>query len=174
MSENTQQPIVKRVPRHDDARGWFISTYTDGLPVTNWVMQNVSLSHKGVVRGLHFQKPRAQNKLLTLITGAVRDVIININPQSDRFGEVQVFDLSADDDSQANQIFVPRGYAHGFSAQTENALICYLTDELWHPEDEKTIDPFDADLGIEWCVNEPTVSNKDSRGMSWKSIMKGL
>ncbi len=137
-------------------------------------MQNVSFSDEGVVRGLHYQEPFAQTKLITLIHGEVIDVVLDLNPESKTFGEWQAFELSADDESKPNQVFIPNTYAHGFSVPKGGALVCYLTDVNWHPEAEHSIDPFDERLAIPWGVKEPICSRKDRAGKAWnpKSFLR--
>lgn len=167
-----RHPILKRVTRKDDLRGWFLPTHSPDLPVVNWSLQNLSYSKKGVVRGLHFQCPFSQSKQLTVVAGEIQDVVLNIDPTSRSFGEWAQFRLSADDESCPNQIFIPNTYAHGFSTPNRDALVAYLTDEVWHPEAEEVIDPFDSELNIPWGIESPICSDKDLAGQAWSSFQK--
>lgn len=160
-------PILRRVSRYDDHRGWFLSDCGSDMPVQKWVMHNVSFSNKNVVRGLHYQRPYAQNKLLTVLQGSILDVILDLNPDSESFGQWQMHELSAEDNSKPNQIFIPNSYAHGFSVPKQDALVSYSTDVPYHPDKEYAIDPFDRQLAIPWGVKEPVCSEKDMAGMEW-------
>lgn len=165
-----QIPITNKIQKFDDDRGWFMSTYTDGLPVKNWVMQNTSYSSKNTIRGLHYQSPHAQTKLITVLEGAITDVTLDIDPQSPTYGQWLLFHLSSSDSALPNQIYVPNHYAHGFAVTSETALISYLTDDIYHPEAEHSINPLCPTLNIPWSIQEPIISEKDSTAPSWTTL----
>ncbi len=160
-------PIITRVPRFDDERGWFMSSFHEDHPAKDWKMQNTSFSRKNTLRGLHFQSPNSQAKLITVIDGEITDVVLDIDPASETFGQWQIFQLSSADSSLPNQIYIPSHYAHGFAVTSESALVSYLTDELYHPEAERSIHPLSPSLNIPWCVENPIISAKDSQADMW-------
>jgi dTDP-4-dehydrorhamnose 3,5-epimerase len=162
-------PITSRIPRFDDDRGWFMSSFQDNHPTKHWKMQNISFSHKNTLRGLHYQSPNklAQAKLLTLITGSITDVILDIDPDSETYGKWMIYHLSSDDTNLPNQIYIPNHYAHGFLVTSESATICYLTDELYHPEAEHCIHPLSPKLNIPWGIDNPVLSPRDAAADLW-------
>lgn len=151
---------------HDD-RGYFLETwsgtrYADlGLPV-RFVQDNVSSSLRGVLRGLHYQNPHGQGKLVTVLAGEIFDVVVDIRVGSPTFGRWAGFTLSVDDH---RQLYVPPGFAHGFAVTSERALVCYKCTKYYTPAAEKTLLWCDPDLCIDWPVREPLVSVKDRAGL---------
>jgi dTDP-4-dehydrorhamnose 3,5-epimerase len=147
-----------------DARGYFVETWSQvryrdaGLPAT-FVQDNVSRSSHGVLRGLHFQNPKAQGKLVTVLEGEVYDVAVDIRIGSPTFGRAVGVVLSGDN---KRQVYVPPGFAHGFCVTSETALFMYKCTELYAPEAEKGITWNDPDLGIRWPIERPTLSSKDA------------
>ena len=149
-----------------DARGWFCETYNaeryrragiDGL----FVQDNESLSARGVVRGLHWQAaPHTQAKLIRVIHGAVWDVTVDIRKGSPTYGRHVAVTLSA---GNRRQLYVPRGFAHGFIVLEDDTLLSYKCDNLYRPESERGMRFDDPALGIEWPdVGMPlTLSPKD-------------
>ncbi len=164
-----EQPIISRIPIFHDARGWFMSSFQDAHPAKNWKMQNISFSHKNTLRGLHYQSPHhlAQAKLITLISGSIIDLILDIDPNSPTYGKWEKYELSSDDSSLPNQIYIPNHYAHGFLVTSESAVVCYLTDELYHPEAERCIHPQSPMLNIPWGIENPVLSEKDAAAEFW-------
>ncbi len=162
-------PITTRIPRFDDDRGWFMPGFHDEHPAKNWKMQNTSFSYKNTLRGLHYQSPQrlAQAKLITVIEGTITDVLLDIDPDSETYGEWMSYQLSSTDTSLPNQIYIPNHYAHGFAVTSESALISYLTDELYHPEAECSIHPLSPSLNIPWGIDNPLLSAKDSEAKMW-------
>ena len=156
------------VPRvFEDARGYFFESFSqrefDALvrPV-RFVQDNESKSSCGVVRGLHFQKGRsAQSKLIRVVSGRVLDVAVDIRVGSPDFGRFTAVELSAENHLQ---LFVPRGFAHGFSVLSETAVFQYKCDNFYDPSSEGAVAWDDPDLGIDWKVPAQNVllSAKDS------------
>ena len=148
-----------------DSRGsfwesWHQARYRDaGIPET-FVQDNVSRSVRGVLRGLHFQEPKAQGKLVSVLEGEVSDVAVDIRTGSPTFGQSVVFTLSGENRHQA---YIPPGFAHGFCVKSEFALFIYKCTELYAPEAERGIIWNDPDLAIPWPVEQPIVSDKDAR-----------
>ena len=126
-------PIV-----HGDNRGYFVETYNKrdmeavGLSVS-FVQDNQSMSKKGVLRGLHFQKQYPQTKLVRVIKGEIFDVAVDMRINSNTFGHWHGEFLS---DENKKQLFIPHGFAHGFLVLSEMAEICYKCDDFYHPDDE--------------------------------------
>ena len=160
-------PITTRTNRFDDDRGWFMPCFHDGHPAKNWKIQNTSFSYKNTIRGLHFQSPYTQTKLITVIDGDITDVVLDINPESETYGEWMSFQLSSTDTSLPNQIYIPDHYAHGFAVTSKSALISYLADELYHPEAERSIHPLSPSLAIPWGIEHPVLSKKDAGAEMW-------
>jgi dTDP-4-dehydrorhamnose 3,5-epimerase len=154
-----------------DERGFFIESWqsdryqTLGVPENTWAQDNVSHSKKGVLRGLHFQIPRAQGKLITVLQGEIYDVVVDIRVGSPTFGQHLGFNLS---DKNLHQLWIPKGFAHGFLVLSDLAIVSYKASELYYPEDEKTLIWNDPALSISWPLSNisPTVSEKDMRGLS--------
>jgi dTDP-4-dehydrorhamnose 3,5-epimerase len=163
-----QAPITKKNPKFTDERGWFISTHTKGLPVHSWLMQNTSMSYKNTLRGLHYQAPYHQTKLITVIEGTITDVVLDIDPKSPTYGQWQRYQLSSTDPDLPNQIYIPNHYAHGFAVTSDSALITYLTDEAYHPEAEHSIHPLSPNLAIPWDISNPILSKKDANAPKWE------
>ncbi len=164
IRETSIAGLVEIFPRvFNDDRGFFFESYNEelfknlGLP-TNFVQDNQSFSKKGVVRGLHFQNaPFAQGKLVRVISGSVLDVAVDIRPDSPTFGKHEVFVLRSDTNNMA---YVPEGFAHGFVA-LEDSVFSYKCTNLYSKISESGILWNDADLGIDWGVANPIVSEKD-------------
>ncbi len=150
---------------HGDTRGFFFETWNHGRYLKHgiegpFVQDNLSLSTKGTLRGLHYQKPHAQGKLVWVLAGEVFDVIADIRRGSETFGRWVSMDLSADN---KRQLYVPPGYAHGFQVTGDKALLAYKCTDYWHPECESGVRWDDPDLGIPWPIAEPVLSDKDRR-----------
>lgn len=149
---------------HRDDRGWFMETWNraryTGLP--DFVQDNVSRSRQGVLRGLHYQHPNGQGKLLTVLDGAVYDVAVDIRVGSPTFGRWTAVHLSAEN---ARQFFVPAGFAHGFLSLADGTVLTYKCSALYDPDAEHTLRWDDPALGIDWPVDAPVLSPKDRAGL---------
>ncbi len=149
-----------------DARGFFMETwsrsrYADaGIPV-DFVQDNVSFSQRGVLRGLHFQNPDTQGKLVYVLRGAVFDVAVDIRVGSPHFGRWVGVSLSADNKCQ---LYIPPGFAHGFCVTSDEVLFAYKCTDSYNPAAEGTVRWDDPDIGIAWPVSAAQVSDKDRRG----------
>lgn len=146
-----------------DKRGCFFESFTQKnfeemvAPVT-FVQDNESHSGKGVVRGLHFQRPPyAQSKLLRCTQGAVLDVVVDLRQGSETYGQHLAVELSAENHLQ---LFVPKGFAHGFAVIGEEAVLQYKCDEYYHPEAEGGVNALS--FGIDWGVEDVVLSDKDA------------
>lgn len=151
-----------------DARGFFSVTYNArefsgmvGREVA-FVQDNLSGSHKGVLRGLHYQVASPQDKLVRVVHGEVFDVAVDLRRDSPTFGKWVGETLSHEN---ARQLWVPKGFAHGFVVLSEFALFAYKVSDFWAPKDERCIAWNDPDLAIKWPIAEqPIVSDKDQLG----------
>ena len=147
-----------------DNRGFFMETYKQsdfeeaGLKY-NFIQDNQSRSHKGVLRGLHYQKKYPQAKLVRVIQGEVFDVAVDLRKGSPTYGKWIGAILSAEN---KKMFLIPRGFAHGFLVLSDTAEFVYKCDEVYHPEDEGGIMWNDPDVGISWPLEgEPSLSEKD-------------
>lgn len=154
-----------------DSRGYFTETFSQRefdekvAPVlgydVHFVQDNESMSGYGVVRGLHFQKPPfSQAKLVRCICGTVLDVVVDLRKSSPTFGQYLTVELS---EENHRQLFIPKGFAHGFAVLSQNALFEYKCDDFYHPEAECGINLKDSILSIPWVVpeEEMIISPKD-------------
>lgn len=146
-----------------DSRGFFIETWqaeryaSAGLPM--FVQDNLSSSSKGVLRGLHYQEPEAQGKLVQVLQGEVFDVAVDIRLGSGTFGKWHGVTLSSEN---KRQFYVPAGFAHGFIVTSDTALFGYKCTELYRPEYDQSVLWNDSDIGISWPTNDPVLSAKDT------------
>lgn len=137
---------------HGDNRGYFMETYNQndmheaGLDMV-FVQDNQSMSVKGVLRGLHFQKQYAQGKLVRVIKGAVFDVAVDLRPGSETYGKWYGVELTAENHKQ---FYIPEGFAHGFLVLSETAEFCYKCTDFYHPGDEGGLAWNDPKIGIQW------------------------
>ena len=137
---------------HGDDRGYFMETYSRrdmteaGIDIT-FVQDNQSMSTKGVLRGLHFQKNYPQTKLVRVIKGSVFDVAVDLRKKSNTFGKWYGIELS---EHNKKQFLIPRGFAHGFLVLSDKAEFCYKCDDFYHPNDEGGLAWNDPEIGIEW------------------------
>jgi dTDP-4-dehydrorhamnose 3,5-epimerase len=155
------EPLV-----HSDSRGYFMESYNQetfrkaGIAFTP-VQDNESSSVKGVIRGLHYQlRPFDQAKLIRVIEGKILDVALDIRKTSKSFGKWFAVEL---DSESKKQLFIPKGFAHGFSVLSKTAVIQYKCDNLYRPSHERGIDLNDPTLGIDWKVSsdKAIISDKD-------------
>lgn len=150
-----------------DERGWFMETYraTAGGPgrLPAFVQDNHSLSHRGVLRGLHYQLEHAQGKLVRVTHGAAFDVAVDLRRCSLSFGRWFGTELSA---ANRRQVYIPPGFAHGFLALADDTEVVYKCTDYYHPQSERTLLWNDPRLGIKWpLVGAPILSDKDRQGM---------
>ena len=139
-----------------DERGYFFESYNEHTMQTfglkmRFVQDNQSMSEKGVLRGLHFQKRYAQGKLVRVLHGRVYDVVVDIRPESATFGKWFGVELSAENHLQ---LYIEPGFAHGYLALSDGAVFAYKTTEYYHPEDEGGLYWNDAAVGVCWPVGD--------------------
>jgi len=158
-----------------DERGFFFESYNEqnfleeGL-FLNFVQDNISFSKKGTIRGLHYQVGEfAQGKLCQVLSGKVIDVAVDVRFNSPTFGEHVAVELSGENH---NQIWIPPGFAHGFSVLSDTAIFHYKCTAFYSKPDERAILFNDPDLNINWQVDALNISPKDLQGKSFKCIDK--
>ena len=138
---------------HGDSRGYFMETYNEndmkeaGINI-NFVQDNQSMSTKGVLRGLHFQKQYPQTKLVRAIKGSVFDVAVDLRSDSQTYGKW--FGVLLTEENK-KQFLIPRGFAHGFLVLSETAEFCYKCDDFYHANDEGGLAWNDPEIGIDWA-----------------------
>ena len=171
--ETTLPGVVVFEPRRfSDSRGFFVETFQAeryelwgaGGP---FVQDNLSRSSQGVLRGLHLQNPNPQGRLVSVLRGTVMDVAVDVRLGSPTFGKSFTSELS---EENGLQMYIPRGFAHGFFVLSESADFFYKCDTVYSPEDEITVSWSDPALGIDWQVLDPKVSPKDAAALPLSQI----
>ena len=155
-----------------DERGYFVETYNQndmkeaGLDM-GFVQDNQSMSTRGVLRGLHFQKQFPQGKLVRVVRGKVFDVAVDLRSDSKTYGKWFGVELSAEN---MKQFYIPEGFAHGFLVLSDEAEFCYKCTDFYHPGDEGGLAWNDPEIGVEWPLEEGVdliISEKDQK---WKGL----
>ena len=155
-----------------DERGYFVETYNQndmkeaGLDMV-FVQDNQSMSTRGVLRGLHFQKQFPQGKLVRVVRGKVFDVAVDLRSDSKTYGKWFGVELSAE---HMKQFYIPEGFAHGFLVLSDEAEFCYKCTDFYHPGDEGGLAWNDPEIGVEWPLEEGVdliISEKDQK---WKGL----
>ncbi len=163
--------VILESPIYRDDRGYFLEGYNEqqflelGLPI-DWKQDNLSVSRKNVVRGLHYQLVHPQGKLVRVVSGAVFDVAVDIRRSSPTFGKHVSVELSAEN---GLAMYIPPGLAHGFATLTEQVCFSYKVTNFYDPSGDRTLLWNDAEVAIQWPVSEAhaIVSAKDRQGRQW-------
>ena len=156
-----------------DARGYFLESYNknnlDKVINIVFVQDNESKSNRGVIRGLHFQAPPfEQTKLVRCISGNILDVAVDLRTSSKTYGKFFSIELSSENNKQ---LFVPKGFAHGFQVLSETAIVNYKVDNFYNPKFDSGIIWNDKDLSIDWNLDiKPILSDKDLKLISFKEL----
>ena len=169
--------IIVEPTAYGDSRGYFMETYqkedfVKGGITVDFVQDNQSMSTKGVLRGLHFQKQFSQSKLVRCIRGEVFDVAVDLRDGSPTFGKWEGVILSAEN---KRQFFIPKNFAHGFLVLSDEAEFVYKVDDFYHPNDEGGLMWNDPDIGIDWPITEDmtiNLSDKDKIHPPFKDFKK--
>jgi dTDP-4-dehydrorhamnose 3,5-epimerase len=165
------EPVV-----HRDPRGFFLETFHrgkfggGGIDV-EFVQDNHSKSAGGILRGLHAQLTKPQGKLLRVIEGAIFDVAVDIRPASSTYRRWVGVELSAE---SFRQLYIPPGFAHGFCVLGDGAQVVYKCTELYDQADEVAIAWNDPDIGIEWPIEQPTLSARDAAAPRLRDLASRL
>lgn len=159
-----------------DSRGFFMElwnekVFKDNDINLNFVQDNLSRSSRGVLRGLHFQNPNPQGKLVTVLEGEVFDVAVDLRKGSKTYGQWDGYTLSSEN---KKQFYVPEGFAHGFVVTSETALFSYKCTDTYHPENEASVLWNDSEIGIEWPIKDVQLSEKDKNAYRLKDIPEAL
>lgn len=168
-------PLIFEPDVFGDDRGFFLESYNEaryreyGLP--RFVQDNLSYSGNGVLRGLHFQNPNPQGKLVTVLRGEVFDVAVDIRVGSPTFGHWTGVYLSAENH---RQFYVPENFAHGFVVTGDVALFSYKCTAYYSPETEGTVLWSDPEIGVEWPVEAPALSAKDRDAGTLRAMPEGV
>lgn len=157
-----------------DVRGWFMESYSDiklqelGINI-NFVQDNHAYNYKkGIIRGLHFQKsPKTQTKLFRCTRGKLLDVVVDLREGSPTYKQWLSIELSEDN---KKQLFIPKGFAHGYVTLTDEVEVQYKVDEYYAPNCERSIRFDDPEIGIIWGVENAVLSDKDEKGVLLKDM----
>jgi dTDP-4-dehydrorhamnose 3,5-epimerase len=161
---------------HGDERGFMVETYARGewgeLGVdVDFVQHNHSRSKKGTLRGIHFQTSPGQAKLVRAARGSVLDVAVDLRKDSPTYGQWEAHVL---DDEKHHQLFVPVGFGHGFAVLSDVADVCYQVSSLYDPATEAGLAWDDPDVGVDWQVDEPLLSQRDKEAPRLSEIGASL
>jgi dTDP-4-dehydrorhamnose 3,5-epimerase len=174
IETNLKGVMVIKPRVFEDARGYFFESYNQqvfansGLNL-HFLQDNQSLSQKGVLRGLHFQnQPYAQGKLVRVITGAVYDVAVDIRKNSATYGQWFGLELTA---RNKWMMYIPEGFAHGFATLEDETIFSYKCTNVYNKAAEDCLLWDDPDIGIEWPLDNPLLSEKDLQGKEFKSFV---
>jgi dTDP-4-dehydrorhamnose 3,5-epimerase len=161
---------------HGDGRGFFLELFQSARYAASgierpFLQDNISRSSRGVLRGLHLQNPKCQGKVITVLSGAILDVAVDMRVGSPTFGRHTKVVLS---DENRRQVWVPRGFAHGFLVLSETADMFYKCDEIYYPEHEIVVRWDDPELAIDWPCGAPVLSKRDLQGRTIAELLDGL
>jgi dTDP-4-dehydrorhamnose 3,5-epimerase len=149
-----------------DSRGYFLESFNNKYFPFTFVQDNQSYSEKNTIRGLHYQIVKPQGKLIRVIKGKILDVAVDIRKDSPTFKQYVAVELSSDN---FKQLYVPEGFAHGFSVLSDEAEVLYKTTEYWHKEYDRSINFNDPELKIDWKIEgTPILSDKDKNAVLLK------
>lgn len=170
---NIPDVLLLKPTIHRDDRGFFLETYRQehlqsyGVDA-HFVQDNLSQSQKGTIRGLHYQIEQPQDKLIMIMQGRILDVAVDLRQDSETFGEHTAVELSADN---RHQMFIPKGFAHGFAVLSDQADVYYKCSDYYYPQGERGLFWDDPQLEIDWKVQHPIVSEKDQNQPTLNKIL---
>ena len=171
IHSNIEGPLVIEPTLFEDERGYFLEAFNQRLfqEITNqdieFVQDNQSRSKKGVIRGLHYQIKNSQGKLVRVVNGSIFDVFVDIRRSSPTFGQWDSVFISS---RNKKQVWIPKGFAHGFMALAENTEVIYKTTDYYDPQHERCIRWDDGHLLIDWPLDTDTfVSVRDNMGVDF-------
>lgn len=174
-----QDLVIIKPQIFEDSRGYFFESYnmqkcTNSIGDIQFIQDNQSKSVKNTIRGLHYQlAPYAQSKLIRVLQGKILDVVVDIRKHSPTYGKHFSIELS---DENKKQLFIPKGFAHGFSVLSDTAIVFYKTDNYYNPDSERGINFNDNELNIDWktAKEDAIVSTKDKVLPSFKEAEKNF
>lgn len=155
-----------------DERGLFMELYQEARylnlhDIGPFVQDNLSISKKNVIRGMHFQEGPAQGKLVTVIKGEIFDVVVDIRKNSPTYKQWKGFTLN---DKKRAQLYIPQGFAHGFATLSDEAIVLYKVTAYYDPKKERGFRYDDKDIGIQWPIKDPILSSKDARAFTLSQV----
>lgn len=174
VSENLNGVKLIKPKVFEDQRGYFFESFSQAklaeMGITKpFVQDNQSMSNRGVLRGLHFQKPPYdQGKLVRVIQGSVLDVAVDIRKGSSTYGQHVAFELNA---KNKLMLWVPSGFAHGFCTLEDKTIFSYKCTNYYHPESEGGLMWNDSDIAIDWKMDHPILSEKDQNNISLENFI---
>jgi len=174
VTESRLKGVLLIKPRvFEDPRGFFLETYNrdryrDHGIDAEFVQDNYARSTRGILRGMHYQIKHSQAKLVSVPEGEVFDVVVDLRKDCPTFGQWEGFTLSS---KNKHQLFVPRGFAHGYCVISETADFMYKCTDFYHPEDEGGLIWNDPKVGIEWPIEDPVLSEKDQNNSTLEKIL---
>jgi dTDP-4-dehydrorhamnose 3,5-epimerase len=155
-----------------DARGFFLETYRQGVyqdhGLPAFVQDNLSFSRKNVIRALHYQSSPGQAKLVSCLQGTVFDVAVDLRPGSPTFGQWEGIELSGENH---HQLFIPKGFAHGYCVLSDEATVQYKVSALYDPATERSIRWNDPQIGVAWPLKHPVLSPRDETSPFLKEVV---
>lgn len=170
--ESRLQGLKRIRPKvHRDARGSFFELFRANQFEDIFVQDNCSVSKRGVIRGMHFQRHPGQAKLVTVLEGEIFDVVVDMRMDSPTFGLWEGVPLSSEN---REQLLIPVGFAHGFCVLSKQACVMYKMTSYYDPAEEKEFRFDDPEVGIEWPVESPSISDRDQNAMSFQEAVKCL
>lgn len=167
--------VLIETEKYEDERGYFSETYRQD-ELSNFLkkkiifcQENKSFSYKNVFRGLHYQiPPNSQSKLISVIKGEIMDIVVDIRKNSPTYGKCLTIILN---DNSNNELFVPRGFAHGFFVKSEYAVVSYKVDNFYSKKSEKIINIKDSNFNLNLDFNEFIMSEKDSNSTNLNDVI---
>ncbi len=163
--------IIVRSPVYKDRRGFFKEIYKKKNVKKELIFDCLSHSKKNTIRGLHFQKKRAQAKFITVVQGKILDVVVDLRKNSKTFGKHFAIVMNYNSNFS---MFIPEGFAHGFACLSKTCTLYYRCTNYRHQQSETTLKWDDPDLNIKWKIKKPILSEKDKKGKLFKDIRKDL
>ena len=164
------RPRLFRDPRGRFLETWHRDRYAAAGVPADFAQDNTAVSHEGVLRGLHYQYPEPQGKLVMVLAGAVFDVAVDVRRGSPTFGQWYGARLSAEN---GHQLWIPEGFAHGYVALADGTVFSYKCTRPYHPAGDSAIRYDDPDIGVEWPVEVPRLSEKDEAAPLLADIPEG-
>lgn len=170
---NVNGVLIVEGERFRDNRGFFSEHFREDTFSSNgikgFVLDTVSESHSGVIRGLHWQSsPFSQGKLVTCLVGSIFDVVVDVRKESSTFGEHVAVELSA---LEPISLWIPAGFAHGFQALEDRTRVFYKLTNYWNKESERSLNPLDPQLGIQWPLRDWTLSERDAEAPNLSGLV---
>ena len=175
VSKSKINGVLKiRYKKFTDKRGFFYEIYNKkkfifSKSLTNFVQSNISLSNKNVLRGLHFQTRNPQSQLVSIISGKIYDVVVDLRRSSNTFMKYESFILS---DKNNLQIFMPPGVAHGFVVLSDKAIVNYEVNKVYNKKNESGLIWNDRTLNIKWPILKPVMSKRDRNYSNFQELLK--